>query len=67
MRDNFRTTCGATAMKAGFRLEEEQGVAPLATDADPEAQVDSEAQADNDDYDNLARIHALDEEAAATL
>lgn len=67
MRDNFRTTCGAAAMKAGFRLEEEQGVAPLATDADPEAQVDSEAQADNDDYDNLARIHALDEEAAATL
>ena len=54
-------TCMTAARSSGCNMGEEWGTESVATNADPEA------QAENDTREDLARMHALDEQAAATL
>ena len=61
MCDDFRTTCVVAAQSSGCPMGEEW-VANAAT-TDP----DDEAQAENDTREDLARMYALDEQAAITL
>ena len=61
MRDHFRTTCVAAAQSSGYPMGEEWLTNAATTDAD------LEAQAENDIREDLARMHALDEQAAITL
>ena len=61
MRDHFRTTCVVAAQSSGCPMGEDWVANAATTDSDPEA------QAENDTREDLARMHALDEQVAIAL